>query len=515
MSHRTRFPAALAVLALSAGCGRAQDPAGKEKKQKMEGIMVTASPARPAVLPGESLVVKSTVQNRGVSAVTIPSEDAASPLSYRLQSDSAPTPVTYEVSWDLYHTQTRVGLSPATQLEINESLPQGGVQQRTEDIALYSDQPFAIGKYRLTAAWTHDGYQSVSGFTRVVVAEPKIEAWASEICRRTEELRSVFAHRREDGEVVIYERSSSANRPQFGVFRPRVRLGKKTTVTSLAPAVVLEDSGQGLWFAWIAGGNLQVAGALADELNAQPPAQPVGLRNPRLVAPGFHLGPGKAVFFVAGEGAGGTALELWGATASEIRRFWQAPLGPAGAIRILARKGQGSPEFVVVFEEPRGAGRRLWRRDYDLRGVRGEARVLAEFGKPLLAWTLEPTDYPSPARLVVAHRGDRPEDIQAREVDLDGKGAAAPVSLPHIDGSPDLWAVLSFDGRLHVAARSGDRILYGEPGWTAWKQVGTSAAGAGWLQLFSPHSIKLWAEWCVVNRGPLRTQLLQTRDGID
>ena len=517
--HR-RFPPAVAALVLMAGCGQGQAPGNapgndKERKETMEGIMVTAGPVKAAVLPGESLVIKSTVQNRGQAAVNVPSDQAASPLSYKLQSDGGPG---YEVSWELYETQKRVGLAPAMQLDLNENLPPGGTQIRNEDIALYSNEPFAIGKYKLTTAWTHGSDQAVSGFTRVVVAKPAIEAWASEVCRRTEELRSVFAHKREDGEIVIYERSSRANRPEFGVFHPLLRLPKKTEVKSVAPAVVLEDSGQGVWLAWIAGKNLRVVGALAGELNAQPEAQPVSVGDPRVIAPGFQLGPGRVVFFVAGKGPAGPGLELWEGGTAGIKRLWQAPLGPAGPIRILARKGEGSPTFVVIFEEVHGAGRRLWRRDYDLKGPRGEARMLAEFPKPLLAWMIEPIDYPTPARLVVAHHDGEPEDVQAREVDLEGKGPAEPTKLPSLpkgSPAPDLWAVVSYDGRLHVGARQEGKILYSEAGWTAWKQVGTSAPGPGWLHLFSPHSIKLWAEWCVVDRGPLRTQLLQTRDALD
>jgi hypothetical protein len=515
MKMHSRFGAMAAAWVALAACVSAQVPGKKETKGNMEGIMVTVTPANAAVLPGESLIVKSTVQNRGASAVTVPSAQAASPLSYRLEPDGTPGASRYDLSYELYYTQTRIGLASGSRLQIKENLPPGGVQLRSEDIALYNQQPFEIGKYRLTGAWTQGDYQAVSGFTRVVVSQPKIEAWSSEICRRSEELHSVFAHRREDGDVVIYERSSRSNRPEFGVFRPRVRLGKKTAVGGVAPAVILEDSGQGVWFAWMADGKLQVAGALADELNAQPPGQAVGVSNPVLVAPGFQLGPGRVVFFVAGGAQGGTALELWGASSSEVRRFWKAPLGPAGDIRVLARKVQGAPEFIVVVEERTKAGHRLWRRDYGLRGVRSEPRILAEFNKPLLAWGLEPTDYPSPAKLVVAHRGDGPEDVQAREVDLDGKGLGKPTDLPSMNGSADLWAVLSFDGRLHVTARRGDSIFYSEAGWTAWKAVGTVSPGPGWLHLFSPHSIKLWAEWCTVNKGPHRTQLLQTRDAIE
>lgn len=171
--------------------------------------------------------------------------------------------------------------------------------------------------------------------------------------------------------------------------------------------------------------------------------------------------------------------------------------------------------FVVVFEERQGTAGKLWRRDYDMHGARGDARLLAEFSHPLLAWYVESTDYPSPARLVAVHHGEGLEEVQVREVDLEGKGAAAPTNLPRLTGSPDLWAVASFDNRLHVVAREAGKILYSESGWTAWKNVGASAPGPGWLHLFSPHSIKLWAEWCVADRGPLRTQLLQTRDAID
>lgn len=510
--HWRSVAAAIFAAALEIG-GLAQSPGIKEKKM-MEGIMVTAAPARAAVLPGESLIIKSTVQNKGNASLNVPSDQAASPLSYHLQSEGQ-VPSAYDASWDLYETQTRIGLAPAHRLEINEDLPPGGVQMREEDIALYNTQPFAIGKYRLTAVWTQGDYQAVSGFTRVVVGEPKIVAWASEMSRRTEELRSVFAHRREDGETVIYERCSNANRPEFGVFRPRVRLGKKEAVTSVAPSAVLNDSGQGLWLAWIAANKLGVASALANEVMVQPPAQTAGVADARVVAPGFQLGPETAAFFVAGRGPGGTALELWAVNGNALKRLWQAPLGPAAGIRILARNGQESPMFVVVFEERQGTAGKLWRRDYDMHGARGDARLLAEFSHPLLAWYVESTDYPSPARLVAVHHGEGLEEVQVREVDLEGKGAAAPTNLPRLTGSPDLWAVASFDNRLHVVAREAGKILYSESGWTAWKNVGASAPGPGWLHLFSPHSIKLWAEWCVADRGPLRTQLLQTRDAID
>ena len=117
--------------------------------------------------------------------------------------------------------------------------------------------------------------------------------------------------------------------------------------------------------------------------------------------------------------------------------------------------------------------------------------------------------------------GSAPRQVQVRTIDLDGKDAGKPASAsqgllpPLTEPSPGLWTALSFDDQLYVAARAGGKILYSQPGSSGWKSLGAAPAGPGWLQLFSPHSIKLWAEWCTVNRGPARAQVRQTRDSVD
>src|ERR1041384_464559 len=142
MKMHSRFGAMAAAWVALAACVSAQVPGKKETKGNMEGIMVTVTPANAAVLPGESLIVKSTVQNRGASAVTVPSAQAASPLSYRLEPDGTPGASRYDLSYELYYTQTRIGLASGSRLQIKENLPPGGVQLRSEDIALYNQQPF-------------------------------------------------------------------------------------------------------------------------------------------------------------------------------------------------------------------------------------------------------------------------------------------------------------------------------------------------------------------------------------
>lgn len=484
----------------------------KQKRGRMSGIAVTANPEKAAVLPGESLVVRSTVQNQGSAPVNVPDEQGASPMAYALAPEGAPEGrTTYEMSQAEFSNRVKVGLTPAKPIRIDESLPTGGTQLRKEDIALLSEEPFAPGKYRLTATWTLGEDQVTSGFTRVAIAQPNIEILSSEACRRSEEIRTVFLHRRQDGDAVLYERASRGNRPQYGVFRPRFRLPKAVRVGDVAPAVLLHDSGFGNWMAWLADGKLNVAGLLADSVNATPPPQPVDLPHAKLAGPGFHMGPGKVIFFVANP----TTLELWSANREAIKREWSAPLGQnAVNTRILARQSGADATFVAVFEE----GPSLMRKDFTMKGDSGQpALELAKFEFRLLTWSLDTTDYPSPSVLTAVTASKDPLVFLARVVDLDAKqapGAAAPKALPAVtpESKPDLWAVRWFHGGVHVAMRDKDTIRYAAPVSHAWKEVGaTTSETKGWITLYSPHPIKLWAEWSIANRGPVRTQLVQTR----
>jgi hypothetical protein len=457
----------------------------------MSEIELAAMPAGERVLAGESLVVRAIVSNTGARAEAIPASTDRSPYRYELASDDPEGP-RYQVS-QAHLAITLAGEPSAPRAPAPPySLAAGARTSRQEDVALLGGAPFLPGAYTLTALWDRGG-ETIRSFPAAVQIElPNPVAFQSATSRRLLTIASVLAHQEPGGAVALLERESLAGQPAFGVYYRRARLEPPAQLEDVSVALDAQAGGAGRWAAWLQNGAIAATKGFGE--SALRTAAPVvtGLREARFAGPGVQLGPGAALFVLAGMGAGGALLQQYSASAAGLKKPWEAELGPAVPSQILSRFGPAGVDVVWA------DGATLWVRSLDWRGGGKPARVLAELPVPLQAWELDPAG----GKSVYALAGPVEGRMRYRRIPIDAGVEPLSFEFPPPEQDVDAWAVCASDeGRFPVLARAAGTILVRLAAGGAWTTVAGNATAGRFLQLQTLDGSTFWAHWFDPERG--------------
>ncbi len=225
-------------------CLSAQSPqAARGKTNGMANVVIATFADKPTALSGQSLTVRTVLDNRGGESTQVPSRESPSAFTYFLRSQTAGGPV-YGLS-QATTDRRRSPERPSNPVYEIETLPPGTKFEREEDIADFSDEGFRPGKYWLTVRIGNNGPESPR--SAVSILPLQVESFSSVVSANT--LSTVVAHRRLDGQSVILHRDSLVDDPREGVFFSRQILPKGGPV-SVATSIDLVPAGSGRWLAW-------------------------------------------------------------------------------------------------------------------------------------------------------------------------------------------------------------------------------------------------------------------------
>jgi hypothetical protein len=483
-----RLPAA-ACVGVTIACAAFFQSARREVR--MSEIQLAAMPASERVLAGESLTVRAIVSNAGAHAEPIPAPMDRSPYSYELASE-APEGPRYVVS-QAHMAITLAGdpSSPRTPAPPH-SLASGSRIAREEDVAMLSGAPFLPGAYTLTALWNRGG-EAIRSFPAPVEIEiPNPAAFVSATSRRLLTIPSVLAHVEPSGAVVLLQRESFAGKPAFGVYYRRARLEPPARLQDVSVALDAQAGGGGRWAAWLQDGAIAAMKGFGETVLRTAAPVATGLREVRFAGPGVQLGPGAALFVVAGMSEGGARLQQYSLSAAGLKKPWEAELGATVPSKILSRFG---PRGV---DEVWADGATLWIRSFDWRGGGKPARVLAELPVPIQAWELDPAG----GKAVYALAGPAEGRMHYRRVPIDDGIEPLSFEFPAPEDGTDAWAVCASDeGGFPVLARSAGAILVRRAASGAWSTLAVNAAAFRFLQLLTLDGSAFWAHWFDPERG--------------
>ncbi|HTE43626.1 MAG TPA: hypothetical protein VK636_00170 [Gemmatimonadaceae bacterium] len=452
-----------------------------KKADTMINAVIATFPTEPAVVSGQSLMVRTVFDNRGTESIAAPKRTSPSPFDYVLRSQQAGGPE-YSVSQSNTFGRRQRERAAAPQLE-TQPLAGGAKIERFEDVATYSTVSFEPGEYWLTVRYPKEGLESPK--SPVTILPLEAESFSSFVSDG--HLTTVAAHRRPDGEIVLLHRESQVADPREGVFIARHTLPAGTPV-SVATSIDVVPAGSGRWFAWLRDGKLTASNGWGDRVIKR--AEPVDAAGV-LLSPGFQIAVGTALF---GTVTPAGRLETFVVTRDGIKKGWSAELG-AGATN--ARwNGQADGSVTVAWEESTSG--RVMRRSF---GADGKPRDAAPFaatpGRPL-AWGL--AAFGPAAIWVVVLDGAVP--LFAR---FPVGGERVVTRLAELAGATAWDFVQATGERAEVAAIANDRLYASGLQGPAWRAVG-DAPRASRFHLVSLDGARIYAEWIEagdVRRAPL------------
>jgi hypothetical protein len=359
----------------------------------MIDAVIATFPTQPAVLSGQSLMVRTVFDNRSAAPIQAPSQQGTSQFVYILRSQKEGGPVygLSEVITFNRRSPDRVGSPPPE----TEALDAGGKIERMEDIADFWNEGFAPGKYWLTVEYRAGGL--VSPKSEVTILPMDVQSFSS--FATDGHLSSVLAHRRQDGRITLLQRESDVRDPREGVFLMRQVLPADGASVSVATSIDVVRAGSGRWIAWSHGGSLNAINAWGDAVVAT--AAPVPAEGV-LLSPGFQVAVGTGLFGVVSSSG---HLQTYLATREGLRKHWAADLG--GASGKIHWNAQPDGSVVVAWEE---AGGRVVRRSFGADGHPRESAPLPVTPGSPLAWGFPAKGAPT----VWATAGDGSEVVVVR-----------------------------------------------------------------------------------------------------
>ena len=453
----------------------------------MDGLTIGTVPKDRAVLPGEQFLVETTFENHGARAAQVPNRQGPSPFVYELLAEKNRA-VLLSISMIMRDERRMRDLLPPKMFPM-EMLGPGESLSRDEDLAEYLNAGIAPGKYLLRAKYPHDQPVAETALAPITVLTPKYESFSSAVCPRLQILTSVFAHRREDGGVLILQRDSLAD-PREGVFYRRLKLDAGPPV-SVATAVNVVNAGSGRWFGWLRGGALQAAHGWGNRIITQPGPLVVGDGGARLISPGFQVDVGVGLFGVVVPQGGRLMLRTVRATAQGLKVAWQGDIGPDSAqdVRWNHRPEQGT---TVVWRDPATSLLHHAAFHPDGKPLQADA-VLTRV--PVIAWDLETTGDPV-VRMVARDAAGNYRLATFRQGP--GKPADPLQSLPPLENVSQ-WGICGVgDESAKVVAVSAAKLWAASAGQTTWVPI-ADVKDTSNLHAFSPRGRTCWAEW--VERG--------------
>ncbi len=448
----------------------------------MTNVVIATFADKPTALSGQSLTVRTVLDNRGAEPAQVPSRESPSAFTYVLRSQTAGGPV-YGLSQAITDRR-RSPERPSNPVYEIETLPPGTKFEREEDIADFSDEGFRPGKYWLTVRSQNNGPESPR--SAVSILPLQVESFSSVVSART--LSTVVAHRRLDGQSVILHRDSLVDDPREGVFFSRQILPKGGPV-SVATSIDLIPAGSGRWLAWAQDRTLTACvgwGSDLDNLTAPVPAE-----GP-LLSPGFQIGGGTGLFGVVSPTG---RLTTYLATASGLKPHWSADL--PGARGKVEWNAQPDGSVTVAWEEA-GSGRIL-RQSFSPDGRPADASPGPLTTARPVAWGLPVTG---------------PPVVWVLNPDKDGfsltlmprSGERSVTHLPALEKATSWDFYVSAQGTSTGAVVSNGKIFFTPLSSPAWKEV-SDAPGALGLHIFSLNGRSFWAEWIEPGFGFRRISL--------
>ena len=464
------FPrAAIAFLFVVLGCLPAPSQVSPKKTGTMNNAVIATFPTEPAVLSGQSLIVRTVFDNRGSEPIATPRRTASSQFAYMLRSKEPGGP-TYPLSQDATFRRQSPDLIRKDEPAL-EQLPGGKQFERLEDIAKLWNDGFQPGEYWLTVQYPREKLDSPRA--EVTILPLVAEAMSSFVS--LDHLSSVAAHRHADGQVTLLHRESMVRDPREGVFYARHVLPPGGPV-SVATSIDVAPAGNGRWFAWLRDGKLNATNAWGDRVTkTADPLDAVG----ELLSPGFQIGVGTAMFgTVSPDGR----LETFIASPDGLKKGWSAELGSAATNPRW--NGQADGSVTVAWEETNSG--RIMRRSFGADGQpRDAAPQAATPGRPL-TWGLPVTG--APTIWVVVLDGAIP--VFAR---LPVGAERALTRLPELTGATE-WAFFRTSSRSAVVALANDKLYASSLESPAWRVV-SDAPKASRVNIISLDGRSSYVEW--------------------
>ena len=473
-------------------------------------IAITCTPNRAEVFVGESLPVRTVLENVSARAV-----DLVSPRS------PEPPPMSYDLRLPASGQVIHV-VSLQTQFED----PDGEEVLEPMDPELHTLQPgarltfdhdlcecagagFTPGDYHLLARYYLDGVEVLSLPAAVRIVAPMIHHLASLACPTRRVVCAAFDHLGDDA-VLVLAREPFSEEAGDGVFYRWMELAGIRQLGSLALAAHAAGRGEGRWMAWIQDGQAAAARPWGDVLSARAAPLDLDLESAILAEPGFQLPDGSGLFVAAGLAPGGAHVAWLTFNGQAGKRGSVVPLAPDLPSRVLARydpKPRGG-RMHLVWAVPEGAGVKILRRTFLGNGQPEDADAELLLGRdaPVRALELHPLGAGDQAFVHALLGPDVEQMMSYFRLPLIGPDwKMEEWTFPAPTDPADDWAIATSPrGALPVLARCGDRFLLtrakAEP---HWHSIMEGAMGTTHLHLLATEEGSLWAGWCEPRTGPV------------
>ena len=468
----------------------------------MLALDLQATPARPAVIAGEVLLVTTTVTNRGDAPALLDTFEP--PLEFEVRGPGS----------ELYLSFTRHlrwlagGAATPKDTPQPEPVAPGASVKLSDDLALYAHEALTPGKYRVTARLELGGQKFAAPAFEVMVEPPRPAHLSTSFA--SQQLVAGFDHVDGAGNHSVLLRAPGSESPQDGSSPRYFERPPPAKTDSLAVAINASSPHHHPWFALIAGETLYLALAGPESVMAWVQADKVGLRKARVLTPGYRRKDG-ILFAVAGEGKGAEVrLATVGTHGSPDQPPYfaqpdkmvklSAPAGFAKALppSVLPILDEKAGELHLVWGEHAGSVSRLRHRVLNLADPsKGHETLLVQRERRLLAFAVLPLAAGGPP-VVHGLFGPAAETgpLLYTRVRLDGKGMPSEAELAPPAEPVDAWGIgAPADSPLFVAAHAGDRLLgalVGRPGWT---EIAKAGAGTTQLKVFEARPTEFWVEW--------------------
>ena len=455
-------------------------------RKSMEALAIVTFPVKPAVLTGESLPVRTVLDNNGTTPLQVPSVDAVSQFVYELRPQEGNGP-SYVVS-AVDTNRRRSPHLPAPTPMVNQTLAPGESADRIEDLADYLDESIAPGKYFVVVRYPGGSLTSLKSV--VTVLPDNIEAYSSAVSGNA--LTGALAHRRPDGGVTLLQRESLRD-PREGVFYQRQSLASAGPIT-VATAIDVVPAGAGRWFAWLHDGILTASVGWGDRTIVTTPPVHVDGTQAELISPGFQIAPGVGLFGVVNRKGDTAQLLAYLVDRSGLKLHWSVALNAAGAAGVRWNC-QPNGAITVVWQEP--ATGRLLSRDFQPDGRPNDDAPKVRTNSPPTAWAVAPAG-PLTISLLAAFQGTY------RYARLGAESMAAPDSIAEQAGVTG-WAFAPTASGATILGATEAGISEIKPGGS-WQPV-IKSNGTQRLHVFELPGGSWWLEWAVLGNGIKRAKL--------
>jgi len=461
----------------------------------MEGLVIGTFPEKRAVLPGESCPIETVFENHGTAPLELPSSEGPSPFAYDLLWEKDRS-VRYEVSQDLRDARRMRDLPPTREFPPLTLEPEHKAQ-RKEDLAELPNGDFTPGKYLIRARYPFEGLpEAVSALSPFTVLVPHIESFSSEVSGNSNVLVTAYAHRREDGGLLIMQREAFTDPRENVAFR-RVQLEPGPPV-QVAIAVDAVNAGSGRWFGWLRAGMFEAANGWGNRLILRLNPVRVGTADTVLLSPGFQVDVGVGLFGFIINAKDEARLKAVRTSSGGTATAFETDLGAKeiGNVRWNCRPESG---VTIYWQDKDG---QVFYRSFDLQGKALDPVPVSTSKVPVASWDVSPLG--NPVLLAAVRMPDGRYFF--RDLGQPGEQSNKPLGLPPtplaqfpegMPQNPSFAFCATVEGKAKIVAAGAGKIwamTASENGSSAWLPIG-DANQPLFLHAFSPRGRTCWAEW--------------------